>query len=79
MGYLTEIIIAIIAFAGTLTGSIAAGSRARAVMEEQLKSVREDINILSARVERHNSLMERMAVVESKIEILERNEGGRQA
>ena len=75
MTYLTDIIIAAIAFAGTLIGSLAASSKSQTIMEEQLKSVREDINILSARVDKHNSLMERMAVAESKIEALERNEG----
>ncbi len=77
MAYLTDIIIAVIAFAGTLIGSIAASSKAQAIMEEQLRNVREDINVLSARVDKHNSLMERMAVAESKIEALERNEGGK--
>ena len=74
MEYITDIIIAVLAFAGTLAGSLLAGSRAQAVMGEQLKSVREDINILSARVDKHNSLIERMAVAESKIEALERRE-----
>ena len=74
MAYVTDIIIAAIAFAGTLSGSFIANSRAQAVLEEQLKSVREDINTLSARVDKHNSLIERMAVVESKIEALERKE-----
>ena len=74
MEYITDIIIAVLAFAGTLSGSLLSGSRAQAVRGEQLKSVREDINILSARVDKHNSLIERMAVAESKIEALERRE-----
>ena len=74
MAYITDIIIASLAFAGTLVGSIAASSKAKAVMEEQMKNVREDINVLSARVDKHNSLIERMAVAESKIEALERKE-----
>ena len=72
MAYLTDIIIAALAFAGTLIGSFRASSKAQAVMEEQLKNVREDISVLSARVDKHNSLIERMAVAESKIEALER-------
>ena len=74
MAYMTEIIIAALAFAGTLAGSLIAKNRAQAVMEEQLKSIREDINTLSTRVDKHNSLIERMAVVESKVEALERKE-----
>ena len=74
MGYVTDIIIAALAFAGTFTGCLMASNKAQAVMEEQLKNVREDINILSARVDKHNSLVERMAVAESKIEALERRD-----
>ena len=74
MEYITDIIIAALAFAGTLTGSLLANSKAQAVMGEQIKNVREDINVLSARVDKHNSLIERMAVAESKIEALERRD-----
>lgn len=60
----TEIIVAIIAFAGTLIGSYFANSKTTAVMQEQIKSIKEDINILSNRVDKHNNLVERMAKVE---------------
>ena len=73
MEYLTEIIIAILAFVGTLIGSIVGNSKAQAIMQEQLRGVKEDINTLSTRVDKHNSLIERMAVAESKIEALEHN------
>lgn len=71
MEYITDIIIALLAFAGTLIGSLLASSKAQAVMQEQLKNVKEDINTLSTRVDKHNNLIERMAVAESKIENLE--------
>ena len=74
MGYITDIIIAAIAFAGTVIGSFAACNKAQAVTEEQVKGIKDDINTLSARVDKHNSLIERMAVAESKIEALERKE-----
>ena len=74
MAYLTDIIIAALAFAGTLAGSLLASSKAQAVTEEQVKGIKDDINTLSARVDKHNSLIERMAVAESKIEALERKE-----
>ena len=47
----TEIIVAIIAFIGTLAGSYFANSKTTAVMQEQIKSLIEDINILSTRVD----------------------------
>lgn len=60
----TEIIVAIIAFIGTLSGSYFANSKTTAVMQEQIKSLKEDINILSTRVDKHNNLVERMSAVE---------------
>lgn len=59
-----EIIVAIIAFIGTLAGSYFANSKTTAVMQEQIKSLKEDINILSTRVDKHNNLVERMSAVE---------------
>ena len=58
----TEIII--IAFIGTLVGSYFANSKTTAVMQEQIKSLKEDINTLSTRVDKHNNLVERMSAVE---------------
>ena len=60
----TEIIVAIIAFIGTLAGSYFANSKTTAVMQEQIKSLKEEINILSTRVDKHNNLVERMSAVE---------------
>lgn len=60
----TEIIVAIIAFIGTLAGSYFANSKTTAVMQEQIKSLKEDIKTLSTRVDKHNNLVERMAKVE---------------
>ena len=60
----TEIIVAIIAFIGTLAGSYFANSKTTAVMQEQIKSLKVDINILSTRVDKHNNLVERMSAVE---------------
>lgn len=60
----TEIIVAIIAFIGTLTGSYFANSKTTAVMQEQIKGIKEDIKTLSTRVDKHNNLVERMAKVE---------------
>ena len=70
MEYIIEIIIALLAFAGALIGNLLANSKNQAVMQEQLKGVKEDINTLSARVDKHNNLIERMAVAENEIENL---------
>ena len=45
----TEIIVAIIAFIGTLAGSYFANSKTTAVMQEQIKGIKEDIKTLSTR------------------------------
>ena len=59
-----EIIIAILAFVGTLAGSYFSNNKNTAVMQEQVKDLKEDITVLSNRVDKHNNLIERMAVVE---------------
>lgn len=60
----TEIIVAIIAFLGTLVGSYFANSKTTAVMQEQIKDLKKEISTLSTRVDKHNNLVERMAIVE---------------
>lgn len=59
-----EIIITILAFVGTLAGSYFSNNKNTAVMQEQVKDLKEDITVLSNRVDKHNNLIERMAVVE---------------
>lgn len=60
----TEIIVGILAFAGTLAGSYFSNNKTTAVMQEQIKDVKGDITTLSARVDKHNNLIERMVKVE---------------
>lgn len=72
----TEIIVAILAFVGTLTGSYFSNNKTTAVIQEQIKNIKEDISILSNRVDKHNNLISRMSVVEEKIKELE-NKGER--
>ena len=67
----TEIIIAIIAFVGTLAGSYFSNNKNVAIMDEKIKDIKEDINMLSERVNKHNNLVERMAVVEEKVKHIE--------
>ena len=72
----TEIIVAILAFVGTLAGSYFSNNKTTAVIQEQIKNIKEDICILSNRVDKHNNLISRMSVVEEKIKELE-NKGER--
>ena len=67
----TEVIVALIAFFGTCAGSYFANNKNQAVMDEKIKDIKEDIKVLSDRVDRHNNLIERMAVVEQKLKNLE--------
>ena len=64
--YIVEVIIAALALVGTLVGSLLANNKHQAVMQEQLKGVKDDINTLSSRVDNHNNLVERMVVVEQR-------------
>lgn len=78
----TEVIVAAIAFIGTLVGSYFANSKTTAVMQEQINSIKEEINTLSNRVDKHNNLVERMAKVEDSAKsahhrITELSEGGK--
>jgi type VI protein secretion system component VasK len=72
----TEVIVAILAFVGTLAGSYFSNNKTTAVIQEQIKNIKEDISILSNRVDKHNNLISRMSVVEEKIKELE-NKGER--
>ena len=67
----TEIIVAILALIGALGGSYIANNKNTAVLEEKIKDLKEDIKILSERVDKHNNLVNRMYVVEEKIKHLE--------
>ena len=67
----TEIIVAVLALAGTLAGSYFSNNKNTAVMDEKIKDIKEDIVTLSNRVDKHNQLAERMIIVEQKIKNLE--------
>ena len=69
----TEIIVAIIAFVGTLAGSYFSNNKNVAIMDEKIKDIKEDIKILSERVNKHNSLVERMAIVEDRMNHIEKD------
>ena len=67
----TEVIVAILAFVGTLAGSYFSNNKHTAVMDEKIKDLKKDIETLSDRVNRHNNLVSRMSVVEEHIKMLD--------
>ena len=67
----TEVIVALIAFCGTCAGSYFANNKNQAVMDEKITDIKEDIKVLSDRVDKHNNLIERMAIVEQRLKNLE--------
>ena len=67
----TEVIVALIAFCGTCAGSYFANNKNQAVLDEKIKDIKDDIKTLSDRVDKHNNLIERMAIVEQKLKNLE--------
>ena len=69
----TEIIVALLALIGTLAGSYFANNKNQAVMDEKIKDIKEDISILSNRVDKHNNLIERMAIVEDRMNHIEKD------
>ena len=70
----TEIIVAILALIGTLAGSYFSNNKNTAVMDEKIKDLKKDIETLSDRVNRHNNLVERIAIVEEHIKMSEKGE-----
>ena len=69
----TEIIVALLALIGTLAGSYFANNKNQAVMDEKSKDIKEDISVLSNRVDKHNNLIERMAIVEDRMNHIEKD------
>jgi len=65
--YIVEIIIAVLAFAGTMGGAIISNHSTRKIMEYRIKE-------LEKKVDKHNQLIERMATLESKVSALEKKE-----
>ena len=67
-----EIIVAVLALVGTLAGSYFSNNKNTAIMDEKIKDLKKDIETLSDRVNRHNNLVERMAIVEEHIKMSEK-------
>lgn len=74
----TEIIIAVLALVGTLAGSYFSNNKHTAVMDEKIKDLKKDIAVLSDRVDHHNNLVERMAIVEEHIKMSDKNKNNKE-
>ena len=70
----TEIIVAALALVGTLAGSYFSNNKNTAVINEKIKDIKEDITTLSNRVNKHNELVERMAIVEEHIKMIDKGD-----
>lgn len=56
---------AVIAALASVLGSYFANMKQGAVMEEKIRELKEELTTLSQRVDKHNNLVERMALVEA--------------
>ena len=56
---------AVIAAMASVLGSYLANMKHSAVMEEKIRELKEELTTLSQRVDKHNNLVERMALVEA--------------
>lgn len=65
--YIVEVIIAVLAFAGTMGGAAISNRSTRKIMEYRIKALEE-------KVDKHNQLIERTAVLEGKVSTLEKKE-----
>lgn len=68
----TEIITALIAAIGAVGGSAMIQSKSTAILQAKLEALKEDVATLSKRVDHHNGVVSRTAVLEAKVDELER-------
>lgn len=68
----TEIITAGIAALGAVAGSALMQGKATAILQTKLESLRNDVETLSRRVDKHNDVQNRVLRAECKLEELEK-------
>lgn len=68
---ITNIIVAAIAFAGTLLGAYFANNKTVAVLHERIDNLKDQISSLDERVREHNNFDSRLSAVEAIISRLE--------
>lgn len=62
-----------ISFLGMVITSGLTANSSRRLMEYQIKEIKDDFKDLKMKVEKHNNVVERLAVVESKLDSIERD------
>ncbi len=63
----TDIIIALIAAAGSFAGSVISNNKQVAVLAAKLDAVKEELTKQAARIDQHNHLNERLIAVEIQL------------
>lgn len=67
--YIAEIIIAVIAFAGTIIGTVLTNRAHMKLIEYRLEQ-------LEKKVDLHNNVVERITILEAKVAVIEKKKGG---
>lgn len=66
-GVIAALITGAVTFVGMLISAAVTNNKFKVLSEYQIREIKEDINKLSDRVDKHNNLIERMAVAENSI------------
>jgi len=66
-GVIAALITGGITLVGMIASSVMTHSKFKAISEYQIRELKEDIGKLSDRVDKHNNLVERMALVEASV------------
>ncbi len=72
MTLLNSIIPALIAVIGSIAGNIIVQNKTTAVMQQKIDDMKEDLKVLSSRVDSHNSFGLKLERLETKIETIEK-------
>ena len=72
MALLNAIIPALIAVIGSITGNIIVQNKTAAVMQQKIDDMKDDLKVLSNRVDSHNNFGLKLERLETKIEAIEK-------
>ena len=72
MALLNAIIPAIIAVIGSIAGNIIVQNKTTAVMQQKIDDMKDDLKVLSNRVDSHNNFGLKLERLETKIEAIEK-------
>ena len=72
MALLNAIIPAIIAVIGSIAGNIIVQNKTTAVMQQKIDDMKDDLRVLSNRVDSHNNFGLKLERLETKIEAIEK-------